>query len=228
MAAALFYAGSGAALCGVTAAWWLGMLHAQPRLLHVTAPGKRRSLRKVRVHRRRRYERVWHKRFPVTPPAQTLLDIAHVLRFTELRRALAEAEYLKLVTLDEVEAVLGRGKPGSAALRVALDCHRPELAKTRSALEEKFLLLCEHHSLPPPGVNVWIGGWLVDAAWFDQRIVVELDGYAAHGTPAALEADRRRDLGLRAAGYTVVRYSWQQVTETPELVLADLRPLLGL
>jgi len=206
MAAALFYAGSGAAFCGVTAGWWLGMLHAEPRLLHVTAPGRRRSLREVRVHRRRRFERVWHKRFPVTPPAQTLLDIA----------------------LDEVEAVLGRGKPGSAALRVALDCHRPELAKTRSTLEEKFLLLCEHYSLPPPGVNVWIGGWLVDAAWFDQRVVVELDGHAAHGTSASQEADHRRDLELRAAGYTVVRYTWQQVTETPELVLADLRPLLGL
>ena len=72
------------------------------------------------------------RRLPVTPPAQTLLDIAGVVRFMELRRALAEAEYLRLVTLDEVEAVLGRGRPGSAALRLALDCHRPQLASTKS------------------------------------------------------------------------------------------------
>jgi very-short-patch-repair endonuclease len=38
-----------------------------------------------------------------------------------------------------------------------------------------------------------------------------------------LENDRRRDLELRAAGYVVLRYTWRQVTETPELVLADLQ-----
>ena len=42
--------------------------------------------------RRRSVDRVWHKRFPLTPPAQTLLDIAAVVRLMELRRALAEAD----------------------------------------------------------------------------------------------------------------------------------------
>ncbi len=51
----------------------------------------------MRVHGEKNFERTWHRRFPVTPPAQTLLDIANVVRITELRRALAEAEYLKLV-----------------------------------------------------------------------------------------------------------------------------------
>ena len=86
----------------VTAAWWSGMLQAQPSRVHVSAPGKRRSLRRVRVHCRRRLERVWHKRIPLTPPAQTLSDIAGVVRLMELRRALAEAEYQRLVTLAEV------------------------------------------------------------------------------------------------------------------------------
>ena len=222
MAAALFYAGPGAALSHTTAAWWLGMLQTKPRLVHVCTPARRQSLRDVRVHPRRTPERIWHKRFPLTPPAQTLLDIATVVRITELRRALAEAEYLRLVTLEEVDAMLGRGRPGSAALRAALDCHRPELARTKSLLEEKFLLLCERYSLTPPAVNVWVAGWLVDAVWFDQHVVVELDSHAAHATPARLENDHRRDLDLRAAGYVVLRYTWQQVTETPELVVADL------
>ena len=74
----------------------------------------------------------------------------------ELRRALAEAEYRRLVTLAEVEAVLCRGKPGSASLRAALDCHRPQLARTRSRMEEKFVLLCERESLTPPDVNAQV------------------------------------------------------------------------
>jgi very-short-patch-repair endonuclease len=228
LAAALFYAGPGAALGHVTAGWWSGMLQAIPTRMHVCTPGKRVSLGDVCVHGRKQVERIWHKRLPITPHAQTLLDIAGQIRFQELRRALAEAEYMRLVTLEEVAAVLGRGRPGSATLRAALDCHRPQLAKTKSRLEEKFLLLCERHRLTPPGVNVWIAGWLVDAVWYEQKVVVELDGRAAHSTSRAIERDHRRDLELRAAGYTVLRYTWQQITETPELVVADLRRELRL
>jgi hypothetical protein len=223
LAAALFYAGRGAALSHTTAASWWGILDTGPRRPHVTTPGKRLSLPEVRVHCRRNLERVWHRRLPVTPPAQALLDIAGQVRFQELRRALAEAEFLRLVTLTEVEHVLGRGKPGSAALRAALDCHNPRLARTKRGLEEKFLLLCERHSLAPPDVNAWVAGWLVDAVWFERRVVVELDSHLAHGTPARMERDHQRDLDLRAAGYTVLRYTWQQVTRQAGLVVADLR-----
>ncbi len=228
LAGALLYAGPGAALWGLTAGSWLGLIKARPRTVHVCTPRRRRSPQGVRVHARRRFERTWHNRFPVMPPAETLLDIAGVVRFTQLRRALAEAEYLRLVTLDDVAAVLGRGRRGSAALRAALDCHRPQLARTRSLLEERFVLLCECRALDPPVMNAWVAGWLVDAVWFDEKVVVELDGQAAHGTPMRLERDRRRDLALRAAGYVVARYTWQQVTATPEPVVADLRRMLGM
>jgi predicted transcriptional regulator of viral defense system len=150
MAAALFYAGRGAALSHVTAAWWSGILKTEPRRLHVCSPVRRRSLQSVRVHCRRTIERIWHNRLPLTPPAQTLLDIAGAVGLRELRRALAEAEYLRLVTLDEVDAVLGRGKPGSAALRAALKCHRPQLARTKRGLEEKFLCSASDTALPHP------------------------------------------------------------------------------
>jgi len=49
-------------------------------------------------------------------------------------------------------------------------------------------------------------------------------GAALCGVTAAarLESDHRRDLALRAAGYTVLRYTWHQVTRTPDRVMADL------
>ena len=49
--------------------------------MHVCLPGRRVSLRDVRVHNEKQFERRWHKRLPVTPPAQTLLDIAAQVRF---------------------------------------------------------------------------------------------------------------------------------------------------
>ena len=156
LAAALFYAGPGAALWGTTAATWLGIVPGVPRLIHVVAPRRRRLVPGVRTHYRKRFKRILHKRLRVTPPAQTLLDIAAQLRLQQLRRALAEAEYLRLVTLDEVEAVLGPGKPGAAALRAALKCHRPQLARTKEGLEEEFCLVCERYSLNQPEFNVWV------------------------------------------------------------------------
>src|SRR5687767_10367751 len=47
LAAALFYAGPGAALCGVTAGSWIGIMNAGPRRLHVCVPGRRASLPQV-------------------------------------------------------------------------------------------------------------------------------------------------------------------------------------
>jgi hypothetical protein len=171
LAAALLYAGPGAALYGVTAGSWLGIIVARPTRLHIVAPQRRRSLPDVRVHHSTKHERVMHKGLPVTPPAQVLLDMARGLRPNQLRRALAEAEYLNLVTVGEVADVLGRGKPGSAALRAALERHLPALAQTRSTMEEEFTFLAERHFLAQPQLNITIAGWLVDAVWLEQRVV---------------------------------------------------------
>lgn len=226
LAAALFHAGPGAMLSHATAAWWWGLWEAAPSRIHVSAHGRRRSVAGLAVHGRRRLERVWHRRLPVTTVAQTLLDVATDAAPLALRRALAEAEYRRLVKLDAVAAVGRRGVPGSAALNTAVTSHRPELALTRSRLEERFLALCEAEAIPIPQVNATVCGLEVDALWEEQRVVVELDGGAAHGTPAAVEQDRRRDLRLRGAGYLVLRYSRGQVTAQPKTVAVDLHSAL--
>lgn len=226
LAAALFYAGPGAMLSHVTAAWWWQLLRAEPRRIHVSTPGRRRSLPEVSVHHPRRLDRTSRRRLPVTTVPRTLLDVAAVVPFDELRRALAEAEYRRLLSVDEVEAVLGRGHPGSAALRFALTRHRPQFARTLSVLEERFLALCEASGIPLPEVNVKVRGRMIDALWRRQRVIVELDGHAAHATPAAIERDRHRELALRASGHLVLRYTWRQITEHPERVAADLRGAL--
>ncbi len=227
LAAALFHAGPGGMLSHATAAWWWGIWEHEPVRIHLSARGRRKSAPGIVIHGRRDIERTWHARLPVTSVAQTLLDVATKASFDALRRALAEAEYRRLITLDAVECEARRGVPGSAALRATLVRHRPQLALTRSVLEERFLALCEAERLPLPEVNATVCGLMVDALWKEAGVIVELDGHATHATSTAIERDRRRELRLRAAGYLVLRYTWQQITEQPELVAADLRAALA-
>ncbi len=228
LAAALLYVGPGAMLSHATAAWWLALIDRRPPTIEISTERRCVSLRDVRVHDRRELDRTWHKGLPSTPVAQTLVDFAATAPPNHVRHALAEAEYLGLLDLDAVERVLGRGRRGSGPLRKAIERHQPAYAHTRSELENAFLDLCERHRIPVPAVNVIVEGWLVDAVWFDRRVVVELDGQGGHRTPAQLERDHTRDLQLRAAGFTVVRYTWAQVTTQARIVAADLRRLLAL
>ena len=71
-----------------------------------------------------------------------------------------------------------------------------------------------------------MAGWEVDAVWPVHRLVVEVDGYAYHGTWAAFERDRRKDAALVAAGYRVIRITWRQLVHEPHAVVALLARLL--
>lgn len=224
--AALLYVRTGV-LSHTTAAWWWGIIDTDPRRIHISTTSKCRSTSEIKVHRRRALESVVLRGLPVTPVAATLVDLAAILPRDQLRRALAETEFRRLVDVRDIEAALGRGRRGSAALRRALDAHLPELAHARSVLEERFVLLCEGYDIPMPELNVPICGFVVDALWRDDGLVVELDGKAAHGTGSRIESDRRRDLVLRSNGLRVLRYTWAQLTETPALVAADVKLALG-
>lgn len=234
LVAALFYAGPGAMLSHETAAWWWGLTDREPTRIEVSTPRRcsprprRSSQRGVTVHSRRRVERVRHRRLPVTTVTQTLLDFASTASFRRVRHALAEADYHRLLDYEAVEEALGRGRPGSDKLRRAVDNHRPELAYTRSEFERRFVELCECGRLPIPKFNVRVLGCTVDALWRKERVIIELDGKPGHGTPAQIARDHERDLRLRAAGFTVLRYTWGQLKSRRELILADLRRALGL
>jgi very-short-patch-repair endonuclease len=90
-------------------------------------------------------------------------------------------------------------------------------------LEEEFVYFCERFGIDQPEVNVWVEGWLVDAVWWEEKLVVELDSRTAHSTSYTQERDHQRDLDLRAAGFGVRRYTWQQLMHRPEQVARDLK-----
>ena len=140
---------------------------------------------------------------PVTSPSRTLRDLRTLLPQQQFAVALRRAEYLGLSIGDRFE---------------------PD--HTRSEFESRFLAVCRRHRLPQPSVNVSVGRFTVDFLWRAERLVVELDGYRTHSSRAAFEADRARDVELKAMGYDVIRFTWRQLASRPD-VARTLRRVLS-
>ncbi len=65
-----------------------------------------------------------------------------------------------------------------------------------------------------PEYEVWQDGRFiarVDFAYPDQRLAIEVDGFAAHSTVDAFRRDRSRQNALVTAGWTVLRFTWTEV-----------------
>jgi predicted transcriptional regulator of viral defense system len=227
--AALLYAGADSALSHYTACYWWRLHDAEPQKIHIATRRDVTSVADIEVHRRPNLQIVTHRGLPVTPVADTLADVAARSTVEQLRQYLAQADFRDLLDLDAVAARIGRGKPGSAKLRQAMARHQPELARTASEFERRFLPLIEADpDIPMPEFNASLAGKRVDALWRQQRVAVELDGRDGHASWARIQGDRRRDLRLRALGYIVLRYTWSQVFDEWPQVREDICRALAL
>ncbi len=169
---------------------------------------------------------------PVTSVPRTILDLAGVLDREGLERAINEAEVRGLRDRLSVSDLLERhpGRRGSAALRVIFGDSTTGRGVTANEFEGEFARLVAAHGLPSPRFNADLsirGRFLKpDAMWEREKLIVELDGRATHGTRQAFESDRARDRLLLLEGWRVARVTWLQLRDSPEAVLAELRELL--
>jgi Transcriptional regulator, AbiEi antitoxin/Protein of unknown function (DUF559) len=170
---------------------------------------------------------------PCTAVARTLLDLAEVVNRRQLERACDQADLERILDATALDDVLSRafGRRGAPGLRAILDENAIGQTVTRSEMEERFLSLCDRAGLPPPEVNVWLGlpgggRAQADFLWREQRLIVETDGRAAHGTRRAFEHDRRRDQRLVLASWRVIRVTWRQLTREPEELVRILEKLI--
>ncbi len=169
---------------------------------------------------------------PVTSPARTLVDLAPMLTAAQLQSTLGESDRKGLLEVAAVERALERTKSrhgqGHARIRAALDAHAKHGAVlARSWLEERFLDLVLTAGLPRPRLNALAAGFEVDALWPDERVVVELDGWAHHKERAAAARDRDKTNRLQVAGYLVLRFLHGDVVGRPSEVAAAIRGLLA-
>jgi very-short-patch-repair endonuclease len=188
--------------------------------IDVTVPGDAGRKRRpgIRLHRSAALtpaEMTVHLAIPVTTATRTIIDLARTTHGRRLEELIDRADLHGLVNF----ATLRQAR--SASLKAVLQNYRP--APTRSELEEAFLRLCDNHDIPRPETNTRVEGYTVDFVWRDVKLAVEVDGYRYHRAPHKFETDRERDVVLTAAGWTVLRFTWRQLTERPAWVAAKVR-----
>lgn len=80
--------------------------------------------------------------------------------------------------------------------------------------------------------NRWVstprGGYYVDVLFERPRVILEIDGWEFHGGREPFEADRMRRNHLVLSGYTVLNFTWRQLTQDADGVLGCVREALGL
>jgi hypothetical protein len=216
--AAVLAGGDGAHLSHRSAAALWGVLPNRGEI-QITTKRRLRPRDKINFHSQSLLldEVTTYDGIPTTTVARTLLDIA-ATEPDQLERAFNEAEYLRLWDATGVAELIDRypRRSGAPALRALLDAGAKGI--TREELEHRFHAFVEEHGLPRPELNADLeiepGRWIrVDCLWRAARLIVELDGHAAHSTTSRFHSDRERDRLLALAGWTVVRVTSRHLTD---------------
>ena len=175
------------------------------------------------IHRTRvPFEVVQLDGIPVTLPARAAVDLATVLPYKQVRRAVREGMARKRVAVKDLVAI--RGRRGAHTIRrILADGYVP----TRSEFEDVVLDLLDRGGFPRPDVNtpLMVAGrrTVPDFRWADKRLVLEADGRQWHDSELAREDDAERQARLEAAGERVLRVTWEQAIVRPDQTVARVR-----
>jgi very-short-patch-repair endonuclease len=167
---------------------------------------------------------------PVTAPVWTLLDhLGRLPRPAAIRLADRAFQRGWLAPAD----IAGRlreypSRQGNAMLRRIL-----ATAGDGAAAESERVL---HRLLRTAGITGWQANHrvtdrgrivaVVDVALVHRRVAIEIDGMAFHVDVDRFQRDRQRQNALVALGWTVLRFTWADLTERPGYVIAAIRQAL--
>jgi hypothetical protein len=237
--AAVLACGEGAVVSHGTATALWGLWDRWPVLVDVIVPCEAgRKIDGIRAHRCRypaAEEMTTHGGVRCTTPARTLVDNAGTYGRPRLRRFVEEAVVRKLLDFGALDLAMHRakGRRGVRHLGAIADQWRApsgEAPDVRSIFEARMVppLVAVGFDWPQCNRTLQIGGerFIADFYWPKQRLLVETDGEATHGTPVAFSGDRRRDQVLMAEGYRATRVTWAHMRDEPEGTIRRIRKTL--
>ena len=174
------------------------------------------------------------ERLPVLSPTRCLIDLAATAGADELSAAIDGALRDRLTTEDFLRrralALRGKGRPGIRLLLDVLD-GKDVSRGGHSYLERAFLGLMRRAGLPMPACQVELDrdGRLigrVDCVFPPGDVVVELLGHRWHRSAAQMRRDVERINQLQLSGRIGLQFTYAQVVEDEDEVVADVRAAL--
>jgi very-short-patch-repair endonuclease len=171
---------------------------------------------------------------PVTNPLRMLADVGAVLPVLYVERCIEQGLARRLFTQSAIVGVRWelskQGRTGLGALEEAIRRQGFHLGNVESVLEAAFARLCVAYDLPAPELQheVVVGGRRrrIDAAWPDLMLAVEVDGFASRIDRERFQDDRTRQNALVEAGWTVIRFTWEDVMQRPQSVARQILQVL--
>ncbi|QIV82834.1 type IV toxin-antitoxin system AbiEi family antitoxin domain-containing protein [Mycolicibacterium frederiksbergense] len=221
--AAVWGCGPRAAASGMTAAWWLELTKFPPATVDVTVPKVCDPPKRSGIRTRRRdldpADCVTRQGLRVTAPPLTVVEAAArrgggmKIIDTALQRHLLELRDLWGAHLRN------KGRHGSPAARRLL---RAADSGAHSEAERLLVGLLRQARITGWKANQRLGRWEIDVLFRGPKIAIEVDGLAFHTDPEAFQRDRVKQNELALMGYQVLRFTWLDLTEYPERVIAEI------
>jgi very-short-patch-repair endonuclease len=168
----------------------------------------------------------------LTSPTRTLIDLAAHLPESRLERALDRALLRGQTSLPRLRWRLDElarpGFHGIAAMKHLLDQKDPRNAPSESDLETLFNRCLRRHRLPaakPQHVVREAGRPFprIDFVYLDLKLGIEVVGREGHAGPAAQGYDADRHNRLTNCGWTLLYFTWHDVTTRGHQVAATIR-----
>jgi very-short-patch-repair endonuclease len=199
---------------------------------------RRQQRPNVKVHETKqliRLDRAAVDGIPCTSVVRTLLDNAGVLHPFRTDQMLEDAVRKRVCTLEEVAErfiqFARRGRRGTRTMRRLLAKRIGRDVPTMSEFERRFLelVIASHIAMPELQYAVDLATCTVylDFAWLASSVAAECDGLFQHGSDLRLpwDDDRQNELVLR--GWMILRFTWKQLTEQPNVVIRQLTEALA-
>jgi hypothetical protein len=224
---AVLACGPGAALSHGSAMTLWGFWRRWDEPFEVTVPGDRRT-KGVAVHRSATV--AWRDLtiqlgIRVTSPARTVFDISPRLDDRALKRTVNNALHSEWCGESQFVEVVKRLAHLRQARRIAPLIGLPG-TPTRSGWEDDFPAFCQAQGLPTPVMGEPVRGYVVDALFSAERVIVELDSWEFHKGAIAFETDRERDAETLAQGFVTVRITSERISQAPHREAKRLRAIL--
>jgi very-short-patch-repair endonuclease len=221
--AAVWSYGVRAAASGLAAAWWHGLTRFAPDIVEVTVPrdSNGRCHRGSRVRRRdlKHLDIVERNGLRVTELALTVVEAA--VRPGGNARLMDSALQHRVELRGLWRAHLrNKGRYGSPAARRLLQAADDG---ARSQAERLLIRLLKAARITGWRANYPLTGYRIDVAFPKQKVAIEVDGWAFHSDQEDFQHDRERQNDIALLGWQVLRFTWLDLTEYPQRVIAEVK-----